>query len=78
MPLKIPKLVSAYNNTIHSSIKMKPSKVEKKDEINIRKRLYSKHLTSKRYKYKLNALVLMYSKTQVQEGVHATLDRRGF
>ena len=53
----LPQLVNGYNNTIHSSIKMKPSKVEKKDEMNIRKRLYSKHLPSKRYKYKLNTPV---------------------
>ena len=58
----LPQLVNAYNNTTHSSTKMKPAQVEKKDEIVIRKRLYPKHSTSsssssKRYKYKLNSLV---------------------
>ena len=55
----LPKLVNAYNNTIHSSIKMKPIEVKKKDELTIRKRLYPKDSStpSKRYKYKLNTLV---------------------
>ena len=54
----LPRLVNAYNNTIHSSTKMKPSQVSKKDEMAIRQRLYPKHMTqSKGYKYKLNALV---------------------
>ena len=54
----LPRLVNAYNNTIHSSTKMKPSQVRKKDEMDIRKRLYPKESSSKKgYKYKVNSLV---------------------
>ena len=33
----LPQLVNAYNNTIHSSIKMKPIDLKKMDELMIRK-----------------------------------------
>ena len=55
----LPQLVNAYNNTIHSSTKMKPIDVKKKDELMIKKILYPKDIStpSKGYKYKLNTLV---------------------
>ena len=60
----LPRLVHAYNNTVHSSIKMKPSDVTKNDEHDIRRRLYSKNgSTLKRYKFKLKSLVRI-SKTK--------------
>ena len=49
-------LVVAYNNTVHSSIKMAPSKVQRSDQVQLRQELYKKEL-SKSYKYELNSHV---------------------
>ena len=46
-------LVNGYNSTVHSSIKMAPIKVKKKDQIKIRRLLYAKQQI-KKYKYKVN------------------------
>ena len=44
--------LNAYNNTIHSSTKMKPSEVRQKHEMEIRKRLYPKQKVAKKSKRK--------------------------
>ena len=49
----LPKLVSGYNNTIHSSIGMAPSKVRRSDEIYIRQKLYGKEKSVKSNKYQI-------------------------
>ena len=55
-------LVKGYNNTVHSSIKMAPSKVRMKDQVQLRQLLYKKD-RSKKYKYNLNSHVRI-SKTR--------------
>ncbi len=48
----LPKLISGYNNTVHSSINMAPANVLKPiDELKIRQKLYGKPSTPKIYKY---------------------------
>ena len=49
-------LVDGYNNTIHSSIKMAPSRVRVSDQVQLRQLLYKKDLP-KKYKYELNSHV---------------------
>ena len=49
-------LVDGYNNTVHSTIKMAPSKVRVKDQGKLRQLLYKKE-RSKKYKYDLNSHV---------------------
>ena len=49
-------LVDGYNNTIHSSIKMAPSRVRVSDQVQLRQLLYKKNLP-KKYKYELNSYV---------------------
>ena len=46
-------LVNGYNSTVHSSIKMTPIKVGRKDQVKIRQLLYAKQRV-KKYKYKVN------------------------
>ena len=49
-------LVDGYNNTLHSSIKMAPSKVRDSDQVHLRQLLYKKDLP-KKYKYEVNSHV---------------------
>ena len=57
-------LVHAYNNTVHSSIKMRPADVTPNDEHDIRRRLYPREASKpKKYKFKLYSLVRI-SKTR--------------
>ena len=49
-------LVDGYNNTTHSAIKMSPSKVREKDQVQLRQLLYKNELP-KKYKYALNSHV---------------------
>ena len=49
-------LVDGYNNTNHSAIKMSPSKVREKDQVQLRQLLYKNELPNK-YKYELNSHV---------------------
>ena len=49
-------LVDGYNNTIHSSIKMAPSRVRVSDQVELRQLLYKNDLP-KEYKYELNSQV---------------------
>ena len=55
-------LVDGYNNTIHSTIKMAPSNVYEKDQVQLRQLLY-KYDLPKKYKYELNSHVRI-SKTR--------------
>ena len=58
----LPKLVANYNNTVHSSIKMKPNDVRKQDEIRIARLLYPPSKT-KSFKFEIGDLVRI-SKTK--------------
>ena len=52
----MPKLVANYNNTVHSSIKMKPNDVRKQDVIHIARLLYPRSQT-KPFKFEIGDLV---------------------
>ena len=61
----LPKLVSGYNNTIHSSIGMAPIN----DEIYIRQKLYGKEKSVKSYKYQIGDHVrISKAKRQLKKG----------
>ena len=53
----LPSLVHGYNNTVHRSIKMAPANVTKKDQLRLRKILYSTQVAKKGYKYSIGDLV---------------------
>ena len=62
-------LVSGYNNTVHSSIGMAPSKVRRSDEIYIRQKLYGGKKSSKNYKYNVGDHVrISKAKRQFKKG----------
>ena len=53
----LPKLIKIYNNRYHSTIKMKPTEVNKSNEKYIKENIYTYDKTSKNPKYKINDLV---------------------
>ena len=53
----LPKLIKAYNNRCHSTIKMKPVEVNKNNEKNIKENIYSYNKTSKIPRFKIGDLV---------------------
>ena len=53
----LPKLIKTYNNRYHSTIKMKPIRVNKNNEKYIKENIYSYNKTSKSPKFKVNDLV---------------------
>ena len=53
----LPKLIKIYNNRYHSTIKMKPTEVNKSNEKYIKEYIYTYNKTSKNPKFKINHLV---------------------
>ena len=53
----LPKLIKIYNNRYHSTIKMKPTEVNKSNEKYIKENIYTYDKTSKIPKFKINDLV---------------------
>ena len=53
----LPKLINIYNNRYHSTIKMKPSQVNKNNEKSIKENIYTYDKTSKAPKFKINDIV---------------------
>ena len=53
----LPKLIKIYNNRYHSTIKMKPTEVNKSNEKFIKENIYTYDKTSKIPKFKINDLV---------------------
>ena len=53
----LPNLIKIYNNRYHSTIKMKPTEVNKNNEKYIKENIYSYNKTSKIPKFKINDLV---------------------
>ena len=53
----LPKLIKAYNNRHHSTIKMAPIRVNKSNEKHIKENIYTYDKTSKNPKFKINDLV---------------------
>ena len=53
----LPKLIKIYNNRYHSTIKMKPVKVNKNNEEYIKENMYTYNKTSKNPKFKIGDLV---------------------
>ena len=53
----LPKLIKIYNNRYHSTIKMKPIKVNKNNEKYIKENIYTYNKTSKNPKFKIGDLV---------------------
>ena len=53
----LPKLIKIYNNRYHSTIKMKPIEVNKKNEKYIKENIYTYNKTSKIPKFKIDNLV---------------------
>ena len=53
----LPKLIKIYNNRYHSTIKMKPTEVNKSNEKYIKENIYTYDKTSKNPKFKINDLV---------------------
>ena len=53
----LPKLIKIYNNRYHSTIKMKPTEVNKSNEKYIKENIYAYNKTSKIPKFKINDLV---------------------
>ena len=53
----LPKLIKIYNNRYHSTIKMKPTEVNKSNEKYIKENIYTYNKTSKIPKFKINDLV---------------------
>ena len=79
---KLDKLVDDYNNTRHSSIKMKPVEASKKvNEENVFANLYGDliHLKSKKTKFAIGDKVNIskYKRRVFDKGLHTKLDRRG-
>ena len=60
----LPKLIKIYNNRYHSTIKMKPTQVNKSNEKYIKKNIYSYDKTTKIPKFKVNDLVRISLKTK--------------
>ena len=66
------------NNTIHSSISMAPSKVQRSDEIYIRQKLYGKEKLVKSYKYQIgDHLRISKSKIQFKKSIFPIGSKRG-
>ena len=53
----LPKLIKVYNNRYHSTIKMRPTEVNKSNEKYIKENIYTYNKTSKIPKFKINDLV---------------------
>ena len=53
----LPRLIKIYNNRYHSTIKMKPTEVNKSNEKYIKENIYTYNKTSKIPKFKINDLV---------------------
>ena len=53
----LPKLIKEYNNRYHSTIKMKPTQVNKNNEKYIKENIYTYNKTSKIPKFKVNDLI---------------------
>ena len=53
----LPKLIKIYNNRYHSTIKMKPTEVNKSNEKYIKENIYTYNKTKKIPKFKINDLV---------------------
>ena len=53
----LPKLLKIYNNRFHSTIKMKPTQVNKNNEKYIKENIYTYNKTSKNPKFKIGDLV---------------------
>ena len=53
----LPKLIKIYNNRYHSTIKMKPTEVNKSNEKYIKENIYTYNKISKTPKFKINDLV---------------------
>ena len=53
----LPKLIKTYNNRFHSTIKMKPTQVNKNNEKYIKENIYTYNKTSKNPKFKIGDLV---------------------
>ena len=47
----LPKLIKIYNNRYHSTIKIKPTEVNKNNEKNIKENIYTYNKTSKNPKF---------------------------
>ena len=60
----LPKLIKIYNNRYHSTIKMKPTEVNKSNEKYIKENIYTYDKTSKNPKFKINDLVRISLKTR--------------
>ena len=60
----LPKLIKIYNNRYHSTIKMKPIQVNKKNEKYIKENIYTYDETSKTPKFKIGDLVRISLKTR--------------
>ena len=53
----LPELIKTYKNRYHSTIKMKPSNVNKTNEKHIKNTVYNYDITNKKPKYRINDLV---------------------
>ena len=53
----LPKLIKIYSNRYHSTIKMKPTEVNKSNEKYIKENIYTYNKTTKNSKFKINDLV---------------------
>ena len=53
----LPKIIKIYNNRYHSTIKMKPTEVNKSNEKYIKENIYTYNKTTKNSKFKINDLV---------------------
>ena len=53
----LPKLIKIYNNRYHSTIKIKPTQVNKSNEKYIKENIYTYNKTNKNPKFKINDLV---------------------
>ena len=60
----LPKLIKIYNNRYHSTIKMKPIKVNKSNEKYIKENIYTYNKTSKNPKFRIEDLVRISLKTR--------------
>ena len=60
----LPKLIKIYNNRYHSTIKMKPTEVDKPSKKYIKENIYTYDITSKNPKFKIGDLVRISLKTR--------------
>ena len=60
----LPKLIKIYNNRYHSTIKMKPTQVNKSNEKNIKENIYTYNKINKNPKFKIGDLVRISLKTR--------------